>query len=76
MDWAWPEYLIAVEYQGGLYMKSQSGHRSIKGLRRDYEKVTEAQLLGWIVILIEPKTVRSGQALEWLENALALRKAA
>lgn len=55
-------------------MKSQSGHRTVKGMRRDMEKITEAQLLGWIVILIEPKTVKSGQALQWLENALALRK--
>ena len=82
-DFAYPDLLIAVEYQGGLYIGRQrgkndnsarSGHRSIAGVLRDIEKITEAQLLGWIVILIEPKSVRDGRALRWLENAVALRE--
>lgn len=61
---------VAIEYQGGTYSKGKSGHSNVKGQERDMEKFSEGSLLGWIVILINAKSVESGQALGWLDRAL------
>lgn len=68
-DFAYTDRKIAIEYQGGIFYSKQ-GHNSIKGLRRDYEKFTEGSLRGWVIILIDAETVRSGQAVLWVERAL------
>ncbi len=74
-DYAYPDLMIAVEYQGGNYGGGRGGHNSVSGLKRDYEKFTEAALLGWTLILIDASTVNSGMAVEWLERARAIKGA-
>ena len=58
-DFAWPEYLVAVEIDGGLFQggdKPQAtGHRSITGVMRDMEKSNAAQLAGWLVLRFHSK---------------------
>lgn len=71
-DWAYLDQKIAIEYQGGNYT-GRGGHNSVKGLRNDYAKFTEASLLGWTLILIDSETVASGKAAEWVERALSTR---
>ena len=73
-DWAYPDLMIAVEYQGGNY-HGKGAHNSITGLMRDYEKFTEAALRGWTLILIDAKSVTTGQAVQWLERALEAKGA-
>lgn len=51
MDFALVEQKIAFEIQGGLY-KSESGHRSRSGVKRDYEKFNEAMKLLWRVFQV------------------------
>lgn len=51
-DYAWPEALVAVEIQGGIYNNKVGGHTSTKGVMRDMQKFNTAQLLGWNVLLI------------------------
>ena len=85
MDFAYPELRLAIEYQGGNFGKGKKcpacgnhgkgGHSSIAGLMRDYEKFTEASLLGWTLILIDAASVRSGQAVEWVRRALQAKEA-
>lgn len=74
-DYAWPDSLIACEYQG-LAWKGEgvSGHQSVDGLRNDCEKFTEASLAGWRLILITAETVNSGQAAEWIRRAFEGRE--
>ena len=75
-DFAWPEKMIAVEYQGINWQPksdNKSGHQSISGLIRDCEKFTEASLAGWTLILITAESVNSGQAVGWIERALKFR---
>lgn len=72
MDAAWPDLKIAVEYQG-IYQKANASHSSISGQKRDYEKWTEAQLLGWIVILIDAASVDDKRAEMWVHRAFELR---
>ena len=73
-EWAYPDHKIAIEYQGGNY-HGKGAHNSITGLQRDYEKFTEAALRGWTLILIDAKSVTTGQAVQWLERALEIKGA-
>jgi len=74
-DFAWPDQKCAVEYQGLNWKRDgdNSGHQSIAGLMRDFEKLTEASLLGWKLILITAESVNSGQAVAWIEKALGVK---
>jgi hypothetical protein len=45
---------IVVEIQGGIYSRYRSGHSSSTGLKRDYAKVTVAQINGWFVLQVAP----------------------
>jgi len=50
-DFCWPDKLVAVELQGGIWMRTKSGrsagHAYGKRMERDYEKLNLAQSLGW-----------------------------
>jgi hypothetical protein len=67
-DAAWAEQQIAIEYQGGVFYR-QASHSSIAGITRDYEKFTEASILGWKLIIVTAETVNSGAALTWVLRA-------
>jgi hypothetical protein len=47
-DWAIPELMIAIEYEGLISKKSR--HTTIKGYSNDCSKYNFAQSLGWIVL--------------------------
>lgn len=47
-DFAWPEWKLAVEIQGGTW--SKGGHNTGYGITADYEKLRVAQRLGWKVL--------------------------
>ena len=46
-DFAWPEHLVAVECEGGIY--TGQAHGSISGILRDIGKYNAATELGWRV---------------------------
>lgn len=68
-DFYWKPNLVA-DYQGGIYTKGKLGHATTKGLENDYEKHTEASLMGYTVLLITAKTVENGKALGFVSRAL------
>lgn len=72
-DLAWPDWKVAVEYQGGIFSR-QASHSSVAHIMRDQEKANEAQLYGWTLIYANAKTVTSGQAVDWINRAIELRK--
>ena len=67
-DYADPEYLLAVEIEGGTW--SGGRHVSGQGYRNDAEKYNEAALLGWLVLRFTSDMVRDGLALRTVEMAL------
>lgn len=69
IDFAYVEQKIAIEYQG-IYGAKNASHASIAGLMRDYRKFTELSLRGWTLILIDANSVRTKEALQWVERAL------
>lgn len=73
-DFAWPDNLVAVEVQGGIWLGESGAHTSAKGRARDCEKLNEAALLGWRVLEIVREHIRSGQALQWVEELLGKRE--
>ncbi len=68
-DFAWPDRKLLVEVDGGQFMK-KGGHTSITGFERDREKDAEAMLLGYRVLRVTAKMIKSGKALEYIERLL------
>lgn len=65
---------VLVEYQGGVYQGTATGHRSISGVTRDIEKLNEAVALDFIVIQVTPAMVTSGAALRYIKIAVEKAK--
>jgi len=67
-DFAWPERLVAVEVQGGIWVKS--GHTTGTGIRRDIEKHNAAVMMGWRVLYATRDMIESGEALRVIADVL------
>ena len=70
-DFAWPEYKVAVEVQGGIW--SRGAHVRGLGYQKDCSKRNEAQLLGWIALDVTAAHIENGKALAWIRRALMER---
>ncbi|HEX7333433.1 MAG TPA: hypothetical protein VF290_18155 [Pyrinomonadaceae bacterium] len=70
-DWKVKTRDILIEFEGGLFKKRKAGHSSVRGILRDIAKGNAAALLGFVLIRIAPPHVVSGQALKWVEQAVA-----
>lgn len=68
-DFAWPDLRFAVEVQGGVHVVRTQFHK-------DIQKGAHALLGGWSVLYVSSREVRSGEAIEWVKQALAQRGAA
>ena len=71
-DLAWPERLLAMEVEGGIWTRGR--HTRGKGYEKDCEKYNEAALRGWRVLRATTGQVGRGEALTWIERALAASK--
>ena len=67
-DFAWRKERLLVEINGGTY--SKGAHSTGTGINRDYEKGNLAVLNGWRVLSFDTKQVKSGAALEMVEQIL------
>jgi len=67
-DFAWPLHKVALEVDGGLF--SNGRHVRGSGALADCEKFSVAAAMGWRVLRVAPQHVRSGQAIDWLQQAL------
>ena len=56
-DYAFPEQKIAIEVQGGRWMR-RGAHNTGHAIARDCNKSNLAQTQGWIVICVFPETLR------------------
>lgn len=54
IDYAIPDSKIAIEQEGGIYMKGNSGHSSGTGIARDMEKNNLLVSNGWKLIRRQP----------------------
>lgn len=61
-DFAWPDFGLLVEVNGGIWSKKRKAHSTGGGIARDYEKANEAARWGWRQLtchsgMIEDETV-------------------
>lgn len=68
-DYAFTDIKVALELEGGIWI--QGRHTRPKGYKNDMEKYTEASILGWRVLRIEPKDLLSNSTIEMLKRTLA-----
>lgn len=69
-DACWPDAKLALEIDGGVFLKGGGRHTRGAGYRKDCEKGALAAIRGWRVIHCLPEHVKNGQALAWIEAAL------
>lgn len=67
-DWCWIANGVALEIQGGLFTKGR--HTRGAALVNEYEKINEAQIMGYKVLLVTPQQVESGEAFELVKRAV------
>lgn len=72
-DAAWPDYKIALEFEGGVWR--QGRHQRAYGFIGDMEKYNEAALLGWLVVRVATSEHNSGSAIAYdlVKRAFELR---
>jgi hypothetical protein len=70
-DRAWPPIKVAVEIEGGIWMKNGRGaHTAKSNFLRDLEKYNAAALLGWRVIRLCDQHLNTPYAVECVTEAL------
>lgn len=70
-DYAFPFVKVAVEQQGGVWSCGKHGRGS--GIIKDYEKMNEAQLHGWIVLQILPNKMAMLETVKLIRRAIEMR---
>lgn len=68
-DFAFLEQKVAAECEGAIYVNGR--HTRGSGFEKDCEKYNAATLLGWRVFKFTPRMVKTGAAIEALQEALA-----
>lgn len=78
-DYAWPQYMLAVEIDGFVVrmisgqLIVQGRHATIGGIYEDIEKNTSAVCLGWTVLRFGVKNVSTEYAIRNTMRALCLK---
>ena len=61
-DYAWIDAKVALEIEGGIWMKGGSGHSHPMWILRDMKKGNLAASLGWKIFRFTTKEFRDGTA--------------
>lgn len=72
-DRAWPERMVALELEGGIYR--HGWHQSIGGYQKDLDKYNAAAIIGWKVIRCSREDVRDGTMVRLLSAVLTPERA-
>ena len=64
-DFAWPEFQLLLEVQGGTWGKG--AHSSGVGIARDCEKANLAVIEGWNTFHVTSEQIKAGKAIYWLQ---------
>jgi len=72
-DYAIPEYKIAIEQEGGIHLKGNSGHSSGTGIQRDMDKNNLAISQGWVIIRRTPDQMCTIETIELIKSVIKQR---
>lgn len=68
-DFAWPDFHLAVEIEGGTAF-GKSRHSRGKGFEEDARKYNKATILGWRVLRFTTNQVATAEAIDFVREAL------
>lgn len=68
MDYAWPDYMIALEVDGGVWIRGR--HSRGSGMIGDMEKYNHAACDGWRVLRVTPSTLLATDTFAMLARVL------
>lgn len=71
IDIAWPEQRLALEVQGGIFIKGR--HSRGAALLKEWEKLNTLAEMGWRVLYCQPKDVCTMEMVETIKRALAYK---
>lgn len=72
VDFAWPARRLVVEVEGGIWTGGR--HSRGAGFESDVEKYGRLTADGWTVLRVTAHVIRSGQALQWIEQILGAKQ--
>jgi hypothetical protein len=73
-DMAWPEHRVALEVEGGAFVKGGGRHNRGAGFIRDIAKYNAAALLGWVVLRTIPSKLAKPATVRMVRDMLAQRE--
>lgn len=73
-DYAIPEYKIAIEIDGGLWLDGGGRHNRASGYKGDMEKFNAAASLGWLVLKFTPQQKFLTSTLEIIKETLKYKQ--
>lgn len=74
-DYALLEHKIAIEIDGGVWLKGGGRHNRGAGFIKDMEKLNAAASLGWLILRFTPQQRLKSETLEIIHQTIKLRKA-
>lgn len=70
VDWAWPEYKLAVEQEGGAWVYGRHNHPG--GFLKDLAKYNALTMEGYYLLRFTPHQIKTGEAVstigQWFEK--------
>ena len=69
-DFAWPDMMLAVEVEGGIFTGGR--HTRGSGFTADIDKYNALAMAGWKLLRVTGGMVKSGEALVLVERAIGL----
>lgn len=67
-DWAWPHERLALEQEGGIWVKGR--HVRPAGFLGDMDKYNQAAAMGWRILRCEPKSLATVATVDLIRKAL------
>jgi len=70
-DWAFVPQFIALEVEGGVFLKGGGRHNRGAGYAADLEKYSRAAVMGWRILRVVPSKLAKPETIEMIREALA-----
>lgn len=74
VDYLWRKEMIALEVEGGIWIKGGGAHSRPMNIQRDVDKYNELALMGYLLIRATPQMMKDGRGVVLLERAFKQRK--
>jgi len=71
-DFAWPEYKVALEVEGGVWSRGAHGRGS--GIVRDIEKYNLATTMCWRIIRVQPNDLCMETTIKMIKETIKCQK--